>query len=471
MVLLVSMERNCRRGGRRTGMVGAVMALVLGAGGALAEPLADAVRAAVTQNPAQRAANADVQASAFELLALQGEFLPTLSLFGDAGANYVNAPGRLSAANNGQTRLTAEVGIAAEYTIFDGYRRANLVYRGAAQVDGAIFRLLDASETMALNAVEAYIDVMRHRHLRSVMAQNLARHHAIGRQVKDLVAGGRLPAADGFTIDERTLAARLALLDVERALADAEARYEAVIGHAPHGGMAVPHVTGLPNSLQVLTVKAVENSFQVRYANTLVRQTYYEQGIGEADLLPEVKLRAGVTYGTNQGGNSGSETDAFVGLQFRWEFFTGGRQPRRAAYTQRTREAMAERDEVVRDVQELAARAWNGYHTNLSRVQLIDRQLHASREIVEQYKDQFEAGTRSLLDLLSAERSYYNVRFQDVSAEASLAFSRYKLLAAQSRLASHFGIQPAEIPLDPTFQDRAKGNPAAIFRTDLPALE
>jgi adhesin transport system outer membrane protein len=453
-------------------IAGILLGVLLPAAG-LSDSLHDAVRAAVTTNPTGRAANADVQATAFELLQLRGEYLPTIELFGEFGGDFVNTSNLtlLTARNNNQMRLGGSVGVAANFTLFDGFRRANQVYRNAAALDGSIFRLLDASETMALNATEAYIDTLRHRHLIQVMTENVERHREIRSRVRDLVDTGALPSSDLFEAEEQTLAAQIALLDVERALADAGARYEAVIGKPPGARMSLPQVGGLPGSLQNLTITAVKNSYKVRYADTLVRQAGYEKGVQEADLLPTVDFRAGINQNVNRRLTTGGETDAFVGLRMSWEFSTGGRRATRNALTSRVREAMAERDLAVRDVQELAARAWNAYHTAQKRVQLTDRQLRSTRQILDQYETQFEAGTRSLLDLLSAERAFYNTRFQDVSSEAALAFARFRLLAAQSRLSDYFGVDPADIPLDPRFHDQVIGRPTQIFNTDIPALE
>lgn len=438
-----------------------------------AEMLEQAVRAAVTTNPAGRAANHDVQASVFELLELKREFSPTISLYGDIAGELVDAPSRLSVAENDDLKATANIGIAAELVLFDGYRRANQVYSAAAALDGSIFRLLDASETMALNAVESYVDVQRHQSLLAVAQANVARHEAIERQVNDLVQGGRLPLSDSFEIDERVLAARMAELEVRQALADAEARYAAVVGHKPQGKMHVPAVDDLPTSQEQLVARAVGQSFQVKYATTLVQQSQYDQGVAESDLRPQVKLRGGVNQGLNPGGTSGDETDAFVGVQLNWTFHTGGRKARSNAYTQRTRQAMAERDRAVRDVQQAAARAWNAYHGAQARVRLLRQRTAANRKLVAQYDDQFQAGSRTLLDVLEVERALFNSRFEQISAEASVAFNGYRLLAVQSKLTGHFGLQPADVPLDPTFQGRARAarRPAAIFNTEIKALE
>jgi len=107
---------------------------------ATAESLSAAVRQAVTKNPAAQAADADVRATLFELLELKGEYQPEVTLFGEAGAQIVDNPSSLSAADNGELRGTAQIGVGVEYTLFDGQRRENLVYRNATRLDASILK-------------------------------------------------------------------------------------------------------------------------------------------------------------------------------------------------------------------------------------------------------------------------------------------------------------------------------------------
>ncbi|WP_129590210.1 TolC family protein [Roseovarius nitratireducens] len=102
---------------------------------ATAESLREAVRAAVTTNPTGRAANADVKASALELLQLHGEYQPRLLLRGEAGAEQYDDLDRLGPVDNRDTKFNREIGLTAELKLFDGYRRANLVYRNASRLD------------------------------------------------------------------------------------------------------------------------------------------------------------------------------------------------------------------------------------------------------------------------------------------------------------------------------------------------
>jgi adhesin transport system outer membrane protein len=435
-----------------------------------AETLKEAVQAAVTTNPALKANSAEMKATASELLQLRGEFLPTVEAFGDLGRERVDNPSFLTPADNNTTKTTSQIGAGVELVLFDGFRRSNLVYANAARLDGSIFRLLDASETMALNATEAYIDVYRHRVLARVASNNLERHREIGRKVSALVEGGRLPVSDELTINDRIESADLALLDVQRALRDANARYERVIGRQPSGNMSLPGAA-VPGSLDVVTQNAIANSFRLRYAQTQIEQSKFQTEVALADNLPRVSLNAGVTQGRNRGGETGDQSDQFIGLRFNWTLYQGGRKAERNAFAQRTYKAAFERDVAVREVRELSARTWNSFTTNSERARKLNEQLGINRLLVQAYEEEFEAAKRTLLDLLEVERSRFNVEFMKVSADASLAFSRYRVLAVQSQLASHFGIRQSDIALEPGYQAKVQAAPFSVFDVTIENLE
>jgi adhesin transport system outer membrane protein len=448
-----------------------VLAVSLWAGSAHAEPLSAAVEAAVATNPAVLAAGAEARGSAYEVLQLQSEYQPAVRLFGEAGPQWVNDPSNLSSEDNEDWKISRTIGIEAEVVLFDGYRRANLVYASAARVDGNIFRLLDASETMALNATEVYIDVYRHRALVAAAEGNLERHRAIAAQVAELVDGGRLPLSDRLQVEDRVRAAELAVIEVRRALEDANARYTRIVGRPPSGPMSIPVLSGLPRNSAALLETAVQRSYRVRVAETELNSAAYAQRIVEADRSPRVTLNAGGRYGQDVDGASGDDSDLFVGLRFNWTLYQGGRTPQSRALIEARSKAMSDRNVAIREVRELSERTWNGYRANGQAARVLADQLASSEALVGQFRSEFEAGTRSLLDVLEAERVRFDVEFEKLSADASFAFSTYRLLAVESRLAEHFGVKPANMPFQADFESRALAEPRSVFRTAIPALE
>lgn len=446
--------------------------LGLAAGPGSAESLREAVRAAVTSNPSQRAATAEMQAAALGLLELRREYTPRLTLTASAGAERVDNPSSLSAADNATTKLARQVGLSAEYVLFDGYRRANLVYGGAARLDGAIYRLLDASDAMALSAVQAYADVVRHAQLVGIARENVETHRRYERQVRSAVDGGTLPASDGFTVADRVLAAELALTEVEKALADAQARYQTVMGHPATSPMSLPPPSGLPRSRDALVRAALANHPQIALAEARVAQRESEAAVDRAATRPRVTLNAEASAGGDLAGSSGNENRLFLGARMSWTLFEGGRAERAGSFDARTAQAEAGREAAAREVREIALRAWTAQDSAIETVALLRRQERANARIAEQQRLEFEAGERTLLDLLEAERALFNVRFQRISAEAGLVYAQYGVLAAQSGLAAHFGVGMSGVALLPGYADRAEADPrGTVFDTRIAPLE
>ncbi len=434
------------------------------------ESLREAVRNALATYPDLASARAEATASVYEMLELERDFLPTVRLYGDAGAERVDDPSSLSVSDNDNTKFRRQLGVEAEFVLFDGYRRANAVYANAARADGSILRLLDASETLALNATEVYIDVYRHLLLQASASRNLEAHRVLGQRVSDLVEGGRLPVSDQLQAMDRIRAAEIALVEVRQAGRDAEARYERIVGHKRNGPLAVPSASPLPRSLAALIDTAQRNSFRIQAATTEVNRTAYQKRIGMADQKPRVSFNYGMSIGEDIGGASGSQKDAYIGLRMDWIISQGGRVARERALIERNSKALSERHMAIRELREMAERTWNSYLSNAETVRITTSQLDTIDQLVDQYDSEFEAGTRTLIDLLDAERSRFSAEFAQISAQASLAFSGYRMLAAQSRLAAHFGVDPRGEALVADLEQRALVKPTAVFNTQIPPL-
>ncbi len=435
-----------------------------------AESISEAVKYALTTNPEILSREANMKATAFEFRQLSEEFLPRVEVFSDFGQQRIDDPSSLSAAENDVTKTRREIGIRASYVLFDGFRRANLVYATAAQVDASIYNVLDGGEVLALNAVESYIDVYRHQALLFAARRNVDRHVEIGERVRALVRAGRLPFSDELTINDRIGAAEIAALEVERALQNAISRYERVIGRKPSGNMAFTRVD-LPSSQSKFREVALKSSYRVRRAQALLDRSTYEDDIALSDIYPTISLDAGASYGENQGGNYGERDDVFVGVTLNWTLYRGGRKAERNALAQRTYQAAYERDTVVREVAELVSRTWTSLQVNRELTRRLQRQLSVNAALVDVYNEEFDAAKRTLLDLLQVERARFNVEFEKISADAGFIFSKYRVQAAQSRLVEHFGIKAADFALDPSFQRHALQAPTSVFNVAIEPLE
>lgn len=415
-------------------------ALAIGDGNASAQSLQEAVRTALTTNPKIRAQDASVRAAAYDLLQTREEFEPTLSLFGNVGREYIDDPAGLSVADNAMTKTAREIGLLAEITLFDGFRRNNLTYSRAARLDREMFDFLDASETMALTVVQAYLDVSRQQRLKQVASDHLARHLEILEQVNEQVDGGRLPISDQLQVESRVERVRVAITEIDLELAAAQIRFRELVGQAPTGYLSVPAPPAPPSSADELVKISLANNFRVQRAQANIDTRNFERRLSEADYMPRFTLQAGSSFGADLDGSSGHEQRNFIGLNMNWTLYKGGRQERTQSFSERANEALYERMAIMREVDAMAQRSWTNYHSNRRLQQLLAKQVSTNQDLVQQYLQEFQLATRSLLDVLIAETELFTSRFDQINSQASLVFSGYRMMATQSKLASHFGV-------------------------------
>jgi len=453
-----------------------LLSLVLGFNAAevsvsYAESMKSAVRRAVTTNPQGMALRANERAVAYELRESQSKFLPQISLYGELGADNSNRA-RNVVGGGSKWRASREVGVSAQLLLFDGYERANNVYRNAARLDGAIYDVLAASETLSLKAVEAYVDVVRHRQLAALAQQNIRRHKQIRRQIMARVQGGKSPASDANQIAERVFAAEAVAVEIEKALQDANAKYRRVTGKAPSGKMRIPKIRNQSRSMRQLVSASIANNYEIKSAAKVINQSQYARTASQARRRPKLFLEGNLSAGADRNGTDGSERDAYLGVKLSWNLYDGGAtDARQNALAERVGQAQYKRDIKIREIHEVAERSWNSYVNGRKRSSLLSAQVNANRKIVANYREEYELSKRSLLDVLDAERARFNRAFQQISVAASYRYAGFRMLATKSRLAAHFGIQRASIARKPVMEEKFVSDPKAVFNFKIEPLE
>ena len=442
------------------------------AAAAHAESINDAVSRSVLNNNARKAAIASVNAQGERVAIAQSDRGAIVQLFGEVAGEQVDDPASLSIEDNEDFKVARQLGIGVEFPLLDGMRTLNSVYREATLLDAEIIRLADETETLALNAVQAYVDVVRHRRVVEVAARNISVHQRIRDQVEQQVVGGSLPEADLLSADDKVLEARLARAEAQSSLSDALSNYQFIMGSPPRGGLSIGSGVRVPGSGSAVENTAVANSFQLQFAQKEIDALTYQEQIDDADFKPQVNLFAGADVGEDLDGSSGSESTLRAGVRLNWTLHQG---KKRSATAARNRDlvmrAHYRKRQVEGEVRDFARRAWNSYRTSAERKSLLTQSVENSAAIAVAYSRDFDAAKRPLLQVLDAERDLFNLRVQLINAEAATVFQSYRVLAAQSTLARHFGLASAQRVLIPNYEDRVRAAPRQGFDVSTPDLQ
>jgi adhesin transport system outer membrane protein len=430
--------------------------------------LREAIEQALHTNPSIEAARANRRATTFELRQAQGRLLPQVGLYGDTGAEKIDQPEGFAADVNNQWRNRAQGGVVARQVIFDGWDRANDVYKGASRVDAAALRVLARSETIALDAIEAYIDVQRHVEVLAISRRNVDRHRKILADVRELERGGKGSRSEALQVEERLAGAEAAVERVRQSLLEAEAKFRRVVGTGPRNLAAVRVPANIPMTREQAGMIGAANHPLVGAAEADMDTASAAMKQVRSGYFPQVSLEMRGSVGNNIGGTPGRDNEAAGLVVLSWNLFDGLiTRHKTHEFAERWGQATAERDERLRQIQEELEKSIALRSTGISRLPILRRQSAKATEVVRAYEDEFRAAKRSLLDLLDAEGARFNTQIQVVTQEAVNVFSGFRILAASGRLLAAMDIVP---PPESNAGQRVLTRDKGLFSTELAPL-
>jgi adhesin transport system outer membrane protein len=414
-----------------------------------AEPfsITDAINQAVKTNPGVGEAAANRRATEAELHQSQGALLPQVRLDASAGPEMLNQYITPPPVNNGEYMPGREVGITIRQTLFDGFASLNEIWRQAARVDAAAFRVHERTELIALDAAEAYVDVTRYTRIVALAEQNLQVHLELRKNVRARFAGGRAGEGDTQQAEERVAAAEAALADFRLSLDNARAKYRKTVGLEPYNLRFPGRLPELPASRDDSLDIAFKYNPTIRAAGADVAAAKRAFDATAGAFVPNVSLEGHVLRGVDSIVYPGLHDEVSGKVVVSWDIFRGGQDSwKRAEAGQRMIEEQQKHARLQREALESLDKAWSARTITTDRAAALLRDVEAARRTFVAYNKEYELGQRTLIDLLNSQNQFFNANVSLVSARGVAVFADYQLLAAMGQLLTYLKTgKPPEI--------------------------
>jgi outer membrane protein, adhesin transport system len=430
--------------------------VVAAGGGAVAGTLEETIEAALQTNPDVGVVQADRKAIDQELRQARAGYLPSLDLRAAAGPEYSNSVStrnrvtRAPGSDASTTLMRWESQLTLTQMLFDGFETRSEVDRQLGRVNSAAYRVAEAAEFIALDAVEVHLNVLRNQTLVELARENLEQHRALLAQVGELEREGGGSIADVHQADARVAAAQSVLATAVGNLEDARALYLSVVG-SPADTLAdsVAPVYALPESPEAAAGQASVDSPTVKIANADIEVAKAELQGSRSGYYPSVDLELGTSANDNIDGLKGSAIDAQALVVLRYNLFRGGGDiAREREAFQRINEARQALRQAQRTSEEEARTGYNALVTAQARLEALRDRVTAQRETRDTYAQQFDLGQRSLLDLLDAENELFAARSDLTTAEYTEMFAVYRVLAVTGGLLATLDIDAPKEAID-----------------------
>lgn len=411
--------------------------------GAMAASLGSAVQQAISTNPDIGVVLSDKDIAEGDLSEARAGFYPSVDLQANAGREHTDSPSTRSNASDPDPSLNRkEASLTLRQLLFDGFGVWNEVKRRKALLASSENRVKERSEQIALDAIEAYLEVLRRNRLVQLAEENLARHESTLDMVQRRAEGGGGSVADVRQAEARLGNAQTILTQVEQNLSDAEATYQRVVGVRPDE-LTRPNLEGgaLPSSLDAAIARAIDNNPSVLSAKTDLDAADAAVSASNAPFSPRFDLELRGRTGSDLDGLRGDNDQTAALVVARWNLFRGGadaaRKRSNIARQMRAKDVIARTQRVAAEQSRLA---WNALTSARGRVASLRNVVEANERVREAYGQQFELSQRSLLDLLDSENELFLSRSDLVTAEYTALFGGYRLLGAMGTLLNHLNI-------------------------------
>lgn len=408
---------------------------------ASADTLRDALVAAYETNPTMQGARAGQRATDEDVPINRAQGLPTIngvavfSEFLKISPNSVSAPERIF-----------RIGPDLTVPIYSGGAVKNGIRAAKERVSAGQADLRATESAIFSQTVAAYMDVLRTEALAALAANQVEVLEVNLEATSDRFQIGDLTRTDVAQSQSRLAVAQGDLRNAYANLIAARETYIQLVGKAPMNLEAPPPLPGLPSTVGMAVVTALESNPDLIAAKERAEAAGFDTKAAGAGRLPTVGFAANYDYtdyfGTLGGalaqipGNNifQSETTADVGVQVTLPIFQGGlTAARQRQATARETQALEQVIATERDIIAQTRSAYSSWQAANAVIESSQTAVEAAELSLEGVRAENSIGNRTILDVLNAEQELLSARAQLVTARRNAYVAGFTLLAAMGK--------------------------------------
>lgn len=440
-----------RRGfsGLGSGLAVVAIACAATAGGrASADTLESALIQAYQNNPSLNSQRASLRATDEGVPQALSGYRPKVTVTATGGeqslssttlTNPTRTPGTPATyftqnGNNAPYGATATI----SQTIFNGFQTANRTRQAEAAVLAGREILRNTEQTVLLNAVTAYMNLLRDTAILDLQRRNVEVLQEQLRQTRDRFNVGEVTRTDVAQSESSLAAGRSQVLTAQSNYATSQATYRQVIGTAPGKltpGTPVDRFS--PQNLNGAFGLAAATHPSVTSAQYNVDMALQAVKVAEGALYPTLSVQG--SYAQNfmsaQSLNTFQTSSASVIGTLSVPIYQGG-----AEYSaiRQAKETLGQKRldfDTARDlVRQGVAQSWGQLDAAKANIEATTAQVQSAEIALNGVREEARVGQRTTFDVLTAQQTLVNARVALVTAQRDRVVASYTLLASVGRL-------------------------------------
>jgi outer membrane protein len=426
---------------------------LIGPGRASAETLARALAAAYIANPEIKAERARLRALDEDVARANSGYRPIIQ--GEAVQSYQRVSPSGPGPGDGVS-YPRSYSLGLSQPLFTGFQVTNSVEAAKAGVEAGREDLRSVEQRVLLEAVTAYMDVLRDEALLRLQQNNLRVLSEQLEATRNRREVGEVTRTDVAQAEARRAGAQSQVNLAQANLQASRAAFERIIGYPPTSLKTPAPIDRLiPASLEHALQSGEMRSPQILAGLFRERASQFDIKRIKGELLPQVSLEASYSKRFDTGGISDEQETTTVTGRVQVPLYQGGEVSARIRQAQDIN--LQRRQEVDLARQRVRAEvisAWGVLVSTRAAIVSDQAQVEANRIALEGVREEERVGQRTVLDVLDAEQDLLNSQVSLVTTRRDLVVASYSVVAAIGSLSPDELQLPTEL-YDPDTHYRA----------------
>lgn len=409
-----------------------------------AETLRDIVQKTITTNPEVQVNFHNYKAALQDREAVEGGFYPNLEITSNFRSMEDLTPNvNRTESPNSQTQLVLR------QMLFDGFATRSEVSRLGHAARVRYYELQSSMQSIALEVVQAYIDVQRYRELITYAESNYAVHKKLHDRINERVSAGVARRVDLEQASGRLALAEANLLTEVTNLQNVTARFQRLSGELPPDSL--PEVGFLKDGLPEDANKALQLAYQknpdlLGSIENIVASQRNVSG-NRAKYMPRLDLQGRKNLHASSNGENSSLAADMVELTATFNLFNGFTDKARIAQAnEELNRSLDLRDKACVDTRQTLVIAYNDVLSLTEQLNYREQHRTSIENAREAYRKQFDIGQRTLLDLLDTENEYFQAKRTYTNADRDLYGAYVRTFAAEGVLLNKLNVVRGDLP-------------------------
>ncbi|CAA0107205.1 Outer membrane efflux protein BepC [Zhongshania aliphaticivorans] len=426
------------------------VAVILGFGIAAAQAapmsLSDYVADAISANPlVLEQVHIFRQAQQDQAIARSG-WRPSVDLLATAGRYEGESPTVVGSQGQQKTDYdSAQAELSITQNIFNGFDTRNGTKQADAGAVAALFNLYDTADNVALDAVQAYIEVLKQHRLLVLAQENLRSHEETLVKITKRSQSGAGRRSQLEQTEGRVAQARAGLLAQRNNLEDALTEAHQLLGRyvVPEEFSEPAMPERLSENLDALTDAALIQHPALKVAKSNIEESIFDQKRSNSKYYPKLDLTLAQEVGQDLNGIPGDTEESSVVLTLTYNFYNGGAD--RAEKYQKISKVHEHQQyfgRVRRQIINALRLAWMGDKYLHDQLKYLQQHVIQSQKTMVSYQEEFFIGQRDLIDLLDAKNELIAAQNSYATAYFDALTARYRILEGSGRLFQGLGLNP-----------------------------